>query len=64
MVIYAERDGNRRGRWPIGNSEARPSNAMIQRAGIDPQSVLKIEAHHEHGDRHYWLVILPKTKGA
>jgi hypothetical protein len=60
MLIYAEHQ-DLHDRWIIGQSVSYPSNLMIQRAGIDPKSVLRITQARPHRGGTSWLVILPRN---
>jgi hypothetical protein len=61
MNIFAQHDG-RNDRWPIGRSINKPSHAVIQRAGIDSSTVIRIKQVHGKPRQggHYWLVLLPR----
>ena len=58
MTVYATRKN--RNRWPIGRSNDKPTLALIRRAGIDPESVEKIELVKNITGKH-WLVTLKRT---
>lgn len=58
-IIYAEHQG-KRDRWPIGKSVERPTPGIIQRAGIDPGSVLHIKIIRPAKGQMFWLVELPR----